>query len=140
MGMLYDSYNDRLLPGMFMWDQQTLDKASKSKPQAYYSTSIEVSTEFSDNLDSRCIQLGVDNDLKLSIFSGLVVAKRSAEYLYHSRQSTNQARVCLKCESTSVYEHIDLQSNQMQTATLFGGLGNTCGYSIIVRCGCILCT
>ncbi len=61
LGMLYDCRNDMLVPGMTLWNDQTLKDSIQSESQV--GSDFEVIAE--DNLESKASKLNVNASLKL---------------------------------------------------------------------------
>lgn len=104
LGMLYDCRSDRLVPGMTLWDSEVLHKALEQKPQA--SSNVEVIAE--DSIEHKTSCLGINASLKVSLLGGLVNVSGAATYLNDRTTSKRQARVSLRCKSTSKFEQLDM--------------------------------
>ena len=105
LGMLYDCRDDRLVPGVTLWDYDTLQAALDSRPQE----GLEYSIVTEDSIKSKTASLGVDAGLKLSCLGGLVSVSGSAKFLDDQRSSKQQARVSLKYSTTSRFEQLTMQ-------------------------------
>ena len=105
LGMLYDCRDDRLVPGVTLWDYDTLQAALDSRPQE----GLEYSIVTEDSIESKTASLGVDAGLKLSCLGGLVSVSGSAKFLDDQRSSKQQARVSLKYSTTSRFEQLTMQ-------------------------------
>ncbi|XP_025051369.1 neoverrucotoxin subunit beta-like, partial [Alligator sinensis] len=68
LGMLYDCRKETLIPGISLWDLDTLRNDVDTKPQS--------KTEFqiiaSDTIDAKASALNITTSLKASFFCGLV--------------------------------------------------------------------
>ncbi len=104
LGMLYDCRNDMLVPGMTLWNDQTLKDFIQSEPQV--GSDFEVIAE--DNLESKASKLNVNASLKLSFLGGLVEVSGSAKYLDDRKSSNHQSRVSLKYWSTSRFDQLTM--------------------------------
>ncbi len=104
LGMLYDCRNDMLVPGMTLWNDETLKKGIQSKSQV--GSDFEVIAE--DNLESKASKLNVNASLKLSFLGGLVEVSGSAKYLNNRKSSNHQSRVSLKYWSTSRFDQLTM--------------------------------
>ena len=103
LGTLYDCRNDGLIPGVTLWGPETLGTAI-SKPMQ--TSDFEVITE--DTLSEKMLRLDVSAELKLSVLGGLVKAGGSGKFLYDHTTSKSQARVSLRYNLTSRFEHLDM--------------------------------
>ena len=112
LGMLYDCRNDRIVPGVTLWDEKLLKAALSESLQP--SASFEVSAE--DNLSKKMFNLGVEANLSLSVMSGLVKVAGSAKYLDDRKSSNNQARVTLKYRCTSKFQQLTME--QLATSNI----------------------
>ena len=105
LGMLYDCRNDRLLPGVTLWNHNTLKSSLDCRPQE----SSQFSVIAEDSLESKTSSLGVEAGLKLSLLGNLVDVSGSAKFLDDQRQSNKQARVSLQYSMTSRFEQLTMQ-------------------------------
>ncbi|XP_078251561.1 uncharacterized protein LOC144591130, partial [Rhinoraja longicauda] len=104
LGMLYDCRSDTLIPGVTLWDLQTL--------QSDLGRHDQPSTEFhiiaSDSMERKAAALNVSGSLKVSLLSGLVEVKGSAKYLSDTKESKQQARVTLQYKTTTRFEQLTM--------------------------------
>ncbi|XP_064364123.1 uncharacterized protein LOC135327662 [Dromaius novaehollandiae] len=104
LGMLYDCRKETLIPGITLWDLDTL--------RNYEDVRSQNKTEFqiiaSDSLEDKSSALGVSSSLKASFLSGLVEVSGSAEYLRDSRSSKRQARVTLQYSTTTQFKQLTM--------------------------------
>ncbi|XP_006038377.1 uncharacterized protein LOC102383910 [Alligator sinensis] len=104
LGMLYDCRKEILIPGITLWDLDTLRTDVDVKPQS--------KTEFqiiaSDTIDAKASALNVTASLKASFFSGLVEVEGSAEYLEDTKTSRHQARVTLQYSTTTQFKQLTM--------------------------------
>ena len=114
LGMLYDCRNDRLIPGITLWDDSTLKAALSETPQP--SSAFDVSAE--DSVSRKMFSLGVEANLSVSVLSGLVEVSGSAKYLDDRQSSSKQARVTLKYNCTSKFQHMQLTMEQLATSKI----------------------
>ena len=105
LGMLYDCRRDSLIPGVTLWNAETLNKDVNRKSQE--TSDFEVIAE--DSLSSKSFQLDVDAGLKLSLLGGLVHVEGAAKFLKDQKSSKHQARVSLKYKSTSSFEQLTMR-------------------------------
>ncbi|XP_067390574.1 cytolytic toxin-alpha-like [Emydura macquarii macquarii] len=105
LGMLYDCRRDDLIPGITLWDLETLQNHIDSKPQS--------KTEFqiiaSDTIEDKASALNVTASLKASFLSGLVEVNGSAEYLSDTKTSKHQARVSLQYSTTTQFKKLTMK-------------------------------
>ncbi|XP_051899557.1 uncharacterized protein LOC127585883 [Pristis pectinata] len=113
LGMLYDCRSDTLIPGITLWDCQTLQCNLNSRDQP--------STEFhiiaSDSMEEKATALNVSGSLKLSLLGGLVELKGSAKYLSDTKESKQQARVTLQYKTTTRFEQLTMSHLGRQNIT-----------------------
>ena len=105
LGMLYDCRNDRLIPGVTLWDHSTLQKALDSSPHE----GLQFSFVAEDTMENKTAILRVEAGLKLSFLGGLVSVSGAAKFLDDQRSSKQQARVSLKYSKTSRFEQLTMQ-------------------------------
>uniref|UniRef100_A0A6J0U538 Fibronectin type-III domain-containing protein n=1 Tax=Pogona vitticeps TaxID=103695 RepID=A0A6J0U538_9SAUR len=104
LGMLYDCRKDSLIPGITLWDLDSLQKDLCIKPQP--KTEFEVIA--SDSIDDKASALNVSASLKASFLGGLVEVGGSAKYLNDTKKSKQQARVTLQYRMTTKYEQLTM--------------------------------
>ncbi|XP_072115057.1 uncharacterized protein [Mobula birostris] len=113
LGMLYDCRSDVLIPGITLWDLQTL--------QSNVGTRDQPSTEFhiiaSDAMDEKASALNVSGSMKVSLMCGLVEVKGSAKYLNDTKGSKQQARVTLQYKTTTRFEQLTMSHLGRQNIT-----------------------
>ncbi|XP_055486165.1 uncharacterized protein LOC129693345 [Leucoraja erinacea] len=113
LGMLYDCRSDALIPGVTLWDLQTLQSNLDRRDQP--------STEFhiiaSDSMEKKSNALNVSGSLKASILAGLVEVKGSAKYLRDTKESKQQARVTLHYKATTKFEQLTMSHLGRQNIT-----------------------
>jgi hypothetical protein len=113
LGMLYDCRNDKLVPGITLWDEKLLNAALCEKlPQP--SSTFSVTAE--DSISKKMFNLGVKANLSLSVLSGLVKVSGSAEYLDDRQSSSKEARVTLKYSCTSKFAQLTME--QLATSNI----------------------
>ncbi|KAJ8405874.1 hypothetical protein AAFF_G00313110 [Aldrovandia affinis] len=102
-GMLYNCCNDTFVPGVTMWDRETLkDLDVHIKPN----TSFSIST--SDSLRDKSSLLDMSASLKASFLGGLVSVGGSARFLKDRVSSHHQSRVTLRYQRTVRYEGLTM--------------------------------
>ncbi|XP_032903584.1 uncharacterized protein LOC116990152 [Amblyraja radiata] len=113
LGMLYDCRSDALIPGVTLWDLQTLQNNLDRRDQP--------STEFhiiaSDSMEKKANALDVSASLKASFLGGLVEVKGSAKYLRDTKESKQQARVTLQYKATTRFEQLTMSHLGRQNIT-----------------------
>ncbi|XP_055487566.1 neoverrucotoxin subunit alpha-like, partial [Leucoraja erinacea] len=113
LGMLYDCRSDTLIPGVTLWDLQTLQSNLDRRDQP--------STEFhiiaSDSMESKSAALNVSGSLKASFLGGLVEVNGSAKYLNDTKESKQQARVTLQYKTTTRFEQLTMNHLGRQNIT-----------------------
>ncbi|KAM4552436.1 cytolytic toxin-alpha-like [Odontesthes bonariensis] len=105
LGMLYDSRQDSLLPGMTLWNRDDLKNHIRERPKSYNDFQILASESVTDKTSA----LNVEASLKASFFSGLIEVEGSAKYLHDDKTSKNQARVTLKYEATTKFQELSME-------------------------------
>ncbi|XP_075439968.1 uncharacterized protein LOC142483928 isoform X2 [Ascaphus truei] len=104
IGMLYDCRNDKLTPGVTLWDTESLKKDLRIQSQE--NTSFEIIA--SDSISDKANALNVTASLKASFLGGLVTVGGSAAYLNDTKKSKNQARVSLQYSRTTRFEQLSM--------------------------------
>ncbi|XP_039373359.1 stonustoxin subunit alpha-like [Mauremys reevesii] len=104
LGMLYDCRSDSLIPGITLWDLETLRNHVDAEPQPKTDYQIIAS----DTTDDKASALNVTASLKASFLSGLVEVNGSAEYLSDTKTSKHQARVSLRYSTTTQFKQLSM--------------------------------
>ena len=105
LGMLYNCHTESIIPEIKLWDSETLKNSMDAKPQPY--SNFEIITE--DTISKKSSSLGIDANLKLSFTGGLFKVSGAAKYMYDRKLSERQARVTLKCTSTTHFEELKMK-------------------------------
>ena len=105
LGMLYDCREDRIVPGITLWDSALLNAALSEKSQP--SSQFEVIAEETTN--DKLFALNISANLSLSFMSGLVNVSGAAEYLNDQKSSKNQSRVTLRYSCTSRFKQLTME-------------------------------
>ncbi|XP_033022258.1 uncharacterized protein LOC117056184 [Lacerta agilis] len=113
LGMLYDCRKDSLIPGITLWDQDSLQKDLDIKPQPKTESEIIAS----DSIDDKASALNVSASLKASFLGGLVKVEGSAKYLQDTKQSKQQARVTLQYKATTKYSQLTMSHLGIQNVS-----------------------
>ncbi|XP_048825993.1 stonustoxin subunit alpha-like isoform X6 [Brienomyrus brachyistius] len=104
LGMLYDCRDDRLIPGITLWDHEDLKKDTDEIMQ--HNTEFDVIA--SDSVEDKACALDVDASLKASFLGGLIEVDGSAKYLKDTKVSKKQARVTLKYKTTTKFMQLSM--------------------------------
>ncbi|KAJ1121326.1 hypothetical protein NDU88_009439 [Pleurodeles waltl] len=102
--MLYDCRSDELIPGVTLWNNETLQMDVATTPQP--KTEFQIIT--SDRIEEKASSLGVSASLKASFLGGLVEVNGSASYLNDKKTSEKQARVSLQYSTTTIFHHLTM--------------------------------
>ncbi|CAI5789367.1 verrucotoxin subunit beta-like [Podarcis lilfordi] len=113
LGMLYDCRKDSLIPGITLWDQDSLQKDLDIKPQPKTESEIIAS----DSIDDKASALNVSASLKASFLGGMVKVEGSAKYLQDTKQSKQQARVTLQYKVTTKYSQLTMSHLGIQNVS-----------------------
>ena len=105
LGTLYDYRQDKVIPGISLWNNETLKKIRQTENR----TRSKFDVIASDTLEAKTTHLGIDGGLKLSVLCDLVKVEGSATYLYNRVSSRNQVRVSLKYSSTTDFEELTME-------------------------------
>ena len=97
--------SDKLIPGVTLWNDETLKSALDSTPQI--ASDSDVIAE--DSLERKASMLNISASLKLSFMGGLVEVSGSAKYLDDRKSSKQQSRVSLKYWSTSRFDQLTME-------------------------------
>nr|XP_003229244.1 PREDICTED: neoverrucotoxin subunit beta-like [Anolis carolinensis] len=104
LGMLYDCRKDTLIPGITLWDLDSLQKNVRIGPQP--KTEFEIIA--SDSIDDKASALNVSASLKASLLGELVELEGSAKFLQDTKTSKQKARVTLQYKATTRYEQLTM--------------------------------
>ncbi|XP_067237051.1 cytolytic toxin-alpha-like [Chanodichthys erythropterus] len=104
LGMLYDCRADSFIPGVTLWDKQSLSENLDSRPQPL--TDLKFSS--SDSLSSKSNLLEVSASLKASFLGGLVDVGGSAKYLRDTKSSNQQSRVTMFYSENTRFEQLTM--------------------------------
>ncbi|XP_053569241.1 uncharacterized protein LOC128659695 [Bombina bombina] len=104
LGMLYDCREEKLIPGITLWNHEALREDVVSASQE------ETSCEFitSDTVSDKSSAMNINASLEASFLSGLVSVSGSATYMNDTKRSRNQARVALKYSRTTKFEQLSM--------------------------------
>ncbi|XP_033962747.1 stonustoxin subunit beta-like [Pseudochaenichthys georgianus] len=115
LGMLYDARRDELVPGLRLWNEETLEEKTTETPQP--SNHFEMSA--SDTTESKSTLMDIEASLKVSFLSGLIEVGGSAKYLNDQKKFKNQSRVTLQYKATTNFKQmlitdVTLDTEQME--------------------------
>ncbi|XP_060752613.1 cytolytic toxin-alpha-like [Tachysurus vachellii] len=103
-GTLYDCRSDNFIPGITLWDKETLRNKVSSRRQP----KTELNFSASDTLNDKSKLLNVNASLKASILGGLVDVAGSARYICDNKSSSNQSRISLQYSHTTKFEQLTM--------------------------------
>ncbi|XP_029441924.1 uncharacterized protein LOC115081641 [Rhinatrema bivittatum] len=103
LGMLYDCRNDSLVPGITLWNIDSLVKDSQPKPESEYQIIA------SDSTEAKSSALNVSASLEASVLGGLISIKGSAKFMNDKKTSKHQARVTLQYRATTKFEQLTMR-------------------------------
>ncbi|GAA6085433.1 cytolytic toxin-alpha [Tachysurus ichikawai] len=106
-GMLYDCRSDSIIPGISLWDNETIKKGVVSCRQP----KTDLKFTASDSLSEKAKLLDVSTSLSASILGGLVDVGGSARFLRDNKSSARQSRVSLQYSQTTRYEEFTMDRN-----------------------------
>ncbi|XP_067465289.1 neoverrucotoxin subunit alpha-like [Thunnus thynnus] len=104
LGMLYDARNDKIIPGIALWDSETLKGNIRENKKSY--SEFQMTT--SDTLEEKSSLLDVEASMKASFLSGLVEVGGSAKYLNDKKKSQNQNRLTLQYKAKTTYKYLSM--------------------------------
>nr|XP_033788799.1 uncharacterized protein LOC117354947 [Geotrypetes seraphini] len=104
LGMLYDCRSDTLIPGITLWNMQTLLKDVDSRPHP----KSEFQIIASDSIESKTSALDVRGSLMASFLCDLIKVNGSGNYLKDIKTSNQQARVTLQYSTTTKFEQLTM--------------------------------
>ncbi|KAG8148137.1 hypothetical protein E2320_022831 [Naja naja] len=113
LGTLYDCRKDALIPGVTLWDYDSLQKDLTIKPQPKTATEIIASY----TIDDKTSALDISGSLKASFLGGLIDVRGSAEYLHDTKKSKKQARVTVQYKATTKYEQLTMSHLGIQNVS-----------------------
>ncbi|XP_037399757.1 stonustoxin subunit beta-like [Pygocentrus nattereri] len=131
-GMLYDCRRDSFIPGVTLWDKQSLSKDLDVHRQP----KTDLKFVASDSLRDKTSVLDVSASLKASFLGGLVEVGGSAKYLSDKKSSDRQSRVTMQYSQTTRFEQLTMTqlgkisypdvfeqktATHVVTAVLYGG-------------------
>ncbi|XP_035853317.1 stonustoxin subunit beta-like isoform X1 [Sander lucioperca] len=109
LGMLYDARRDKLIPGLTLWDEKTLQGKITESSQCTSNSLISTS----DSTESKCSLLDVEASLKASVLGGLIEFGGSAKYLNDKKKFHNQSRVTCQYKTTTNFKQLMIEQLTM---------------------------
>ncbi|XP_074799676.1 stonustoxin subunit alpha-like [Natator depressus] len=113
LGMLYDCCSDTLIPGIALWNTDTLNKQVGKTMQ--HKTEFQIIA--SDTMEDKASALSLSGSLKASFLGGLVEVSGAAGFLNDTKKSKNQARVTLKYSATTRFEQLAISHSERQNVS-----------------------
>ncbi|XP_029443935.1 uncharacterized protein LOC115083937 [Rhinatrema bivittatum] len=104
LGMLYDCRTETLIPGITLWDFETLQKNVAASPLP----NSEFQIIASDSIEKKTSALGVTGSLKASVLCDLIKVNGSGAFLKDMKTSKHQARVTLQYSTTTKFEQLTM--------------------------------
>uniref|UniRef100_A0A3Q3CKC2 B30.2/SPRY domain-containing protein n=1 Tax=Haplochromis burtoni TaxID=8153 RepID=A0A3Q3CKC2_HAPBU len=108
LGMLYDARRGKLIPGVTLWNNKTLQK----KPVEHIQHSSEFHINATDSIEKKSALLDVNGSLKASFLGGLIEVEGSAKYLNDRKKSHHQCRVTLQYKATTKFKQLMLTPDE----------------------------
>ncbi|XP_049334067.1 verrucotoxin subunit beta isoform X1 [Astyanax mexicanus] len=104
LGMLYDCRNDSYVPGVYLWDMESIEKNKvvTERPQTFVNISL------SDSLEEKTKLLQISSSLSASLHAGLVKTEGSSCYLNDRSSSTHDCRATIQYSVMTKTEHLNL--------------------------------
>ncbi|XP_036438396.1 verrucotoxin subunit beta-like [Colossoma macropomum] len=104
LGMMYDCRNDSFVPGVYLWDMESIEKNKvvAERPQTFVNISL------SDSLEEKMKLLNISSSLSASVHAGLVKMGGSSTYLNDRSSSTRECRATIQYSVMTKTEHLNL--------------------------------
>uniref|UniRef100_A0A3P9D448 SPRY-associated domain-containing protein n=1 Tax=Maylandia zebra TaxID=106582 RepID=A0A3P9D448_9CICH len=112
LGMLYDARRGKLIPGVTLWNNKTLQK----KPVEHNQHSSEFHINLTDSIEKKSALLDVNGSLKASFLGGLIEVEGSAKYLNDRKKSHHQCRVTLHYKATTKFKQLMLTPDETKNS------------------------
>ena len=107
LGMLYDARSDKLVPGITLWDNETLENKEYTDCRRQEMANFKIVT--SDSWATKASALNIKANLQASFLSGLASVGGSATYLRDRKSTKHQTRVTLKYKCTSTMKELTMK-------------------------------
>ncbi|XP_046693712.1 verrucotoxin subunit beta-like [Silurus meridionalis] len=104
-GMLYDCRTDSFIPGVTLWDRNSM----YDNLDVHDQTKTFVKLVASDSISEKANLLDVKASLKASFLCGLVEVGGSAKYLHDTKSSARQSRVTMQYSQTTKFEQLTMK-------------------------------
>ncbi|XP_069087559.1 verrucotoxin subunit beta-like [Pleurodeles waltl] len=105
LAMLYDCRNDSLIPGVTLWDMETIQQDVR--------VTLQPKTEFkiisADSIEEKAYALNLSTSLKASFLGGMIEVGGAAKYLKEMKSSKRQVRVTLQYSATTRFEELTMK-------------------------------
>ncbi|XP_033988914.1 neoverrucotoxin subunit alpha-like [Trematomus bernacchii] len=111
LGMLYDSRSDKLVPGLRLWNEETLKV--KTTETSQHSSYLGISA--SDSIESKSNMMDIEASLKASFMGGLIKVGGSAKYLNDQKKFKNQSRVTFQYKATTKFKELSIDQVTLDT-------------------------
>ncbi|XP_076135209.1 verrucotoxin subunit beta-like [Alosa pseudoharengus] len=121
VGMLYNAWSDRLVPGISLWKADDIQSKTQVSPQPYTTFKVAASETLSDKMSL----LDVSASVKASFLGGLVKVSGSASYLNEKRTSAQQCSITLKYHVTTVFKELMITELETPNTEVFDGTDAT---------------
>ncbi|KAJ4940402.1 hypothetical protein JOQ06_026705 [Pogonophryne albipinna] len=109
LGMLYDARSDKLVPGLRLWNGETLKTTTRDK------ISSHINFNASDSIESKSNMMDIEASLKASFLCGLIEVGGSAKYLNDQKKSKNQSRVTFQFKATTHFKELLIPNETLDT-------------------------
>ncbi|KAF5886870.1 verrucotoxin subunit beta-like [Clarias magur] len=131
-GTLYDCRTDSIIPGVSLWDTDTIKAGLDSCRQP----KTELNFSASNSLSEKAKLLEVGASLKASFLCGLVEVEGSARYMRDDKSSASESRVSMQYGQTTRFDRLTMDqladitypevfqecpATHVVTAALYGG-------------------
>ncbi|KAM4026903.1 verrucotoxin subunit beta-like [Anomaloglossus baeobatrachus] len=114
LGMLYDSREEKLIPGFSLWNREDLTKNISIESEC--NTFFEVLT--CDTFSDKSSALNISGGLKISLWSGMVALEGSGAYLTETKESKQHVRgITLKYKRTTKFAQLNMDHLSKQNIT-----------------------
>ncbi|KAM9336975.1 neoverrucotoxin subunit beta-like [Symphorus nematophorus] len=104
LGMLYDAREDKLIPGLKLWDDETLQDRSTEITKHF----SELKISASDSIESKSFLMDINASLKASFLGGLIKVEGSAKYLNDTKKFKNQSRITFQYKATTKFKELSV--------------------------------
>ncbi|KAL3045995.1 hypothetical protein OYC64_004078 [Pagothenia borchgrevinki] len=109
LGMLYDARSDKLIPGLKLWNAETLKITEGLQQSSTYNMSA------SDSFEDKSTLMDIEASLKASYMGGMIEVGGSAKYLNDQKKSKNQSRVTFQYKATTKFKQLSIDHVTLDT-------------------------